>query len=96
MGGCLNPTPDPERDPYPVWSTAQPVSDTPAPGLQSWSPHTPRRCVPFLNCRMHSLCSGLESPDSDWVPEARNLPLFFDVRFFSLLVYCFPGCSFFI
>lgn len=77
MGGCLNPTPDPEWNPYPVWSIAQPLFQTLQPSGSSLGVPTLHAAVPFLDRRTHSLCTDLESPGLDWVPEARDLPLFF-------------------
>lgn len=83
MGGCLNPTPDPEWDPYQVWPIAQPPFLTLQPfGSSPGAPALHAAAVPFLDCRMHWLCTDLESPGLDWAPEARNLPLFFNARDF--------------
>lgn len=61
MGGCLNPTPDPEWDPYPVWSIAQPLFQTLQPSGSSLGVPTLHAAVPFLDRRIHSLCTDLES-----------------------------------
>lgn len=82
MGGCLNSTPDPEWDSYPVWSIAQPPFQTLQPFGSNLGVPALHAAVPFLDCRMHSLCTDLESPGLDWVPEARHLPLFFNARRF--------------
>lgn len=82
LAGCLNPTPDPEWGPLPsvVHSPACFRHSSPlAPILGAPSLHT---TVPFLDGRMCSLCSDLESPGSHWVPEARHLPLFLNARGF--------------
>lgn len=61
MGGCLNPTPDPEWDPYPVWSIAQPLFQTLQPSGSSLGVPTLHAAVPFAELIVYALTWSLQA-----------------------------------